>query len=107
MAFEDHQSVFDDLKQSQQALTENPENHRINEFKRLCYELFIANEHGVKLLALMKEMLLLAAYDPRHPAAGGLAQYNEAVRTYVMSLEQSAKVFQKQINSQTAKESAK
>ena len=58
---------------------------------KLCYEVFIKNEFGLRLMERWEKLILMSGRsDPSHPQAMQIALHAEAIKTFIIKLKSHA-----------------
>ncbi len=58
---------------------------------QLCYEVFIKNEFGVRLMKKWEETILMGGIsDPSHPQAPQIALHAAAIKTFIIKIKTHA-----------------
>jgi len=58
---------------------------------KLCYELFLKNEHGIRLMERWEKYILMSGVsNPSHPQAMQIALHAEAIKTFIIKLKSHA-----------------
>lgn len=58
---------------------------------KLCYEVFVKNEFGTKLMERWEKLILMSGMsNPSHPQAMQIALHGEAIRNFIIKLKMHA-----------------